>query len=201
MTAFYVFRAMFMTFFGSYRGHEHPHESPPVMCIPLAILAALSLVGGLLFKIPTFLESFFPATEVPEDTSLMLISVASGVIGIFFAWLMYVAKPAMADSLASSFKLIYTTLYNKYWVDEIYDATVVNPIVGGSRWVLWKGADAGLIDGTVNGVGATAQKVGDGLRRLQSGNIRSYATWVLFGSVLAIVALAIATTNVWGGPQ
>jgi NADH-quinone oxidoreductase subunit L len=66
---------------------------------------------------------------------------------------------------------------------------------------LWKGADAGLIDGTVNGVGATAQKVGDGLRRLQSGNIRSYATWVLFGSVLAIVALAIATTNVWGGPQ
>ena len=201
MTAFYVFRAMFMTFFGRYRGHEHPHESPPVMWIPLAILAALSLLGGLLFKIPTFLESFFPAAEVPEDTSLMMISVASGIIGIFFAWLMYVAKPAMADSLASSFKLIHTTLYNKYFVDEIYDATVVNPIVGGSRWVLWKGADAGLIDGTVNGVGTVAQKIGDGLRRLQSGNIRSYATWVLFGSVLAIVALAIATTNVWGGLQ
>ncbi len=201
MTAFYVFRAMFMTFFGKYRGHEHPHESPPVMWIPLAVLAALSLVGGLLIKIPTFLESFFPAAEVPEDTSLMMISVASGVVGIFFAWLMYVAKPAMADSLASSFKLIYTTLYNKYWVDEIYDATVVNPLVGGSHWVLWKGADAGLIDGSVNGVGALAQKGGDVLRRLQSGNIRSYATWVLFGAVLAIVALAIATTNLWGGPQ
>jgi len=105
----------------------------------------------------------------------------------------------MADSLASSFKLLYTTLYNKYWVDEVYDATVVKPLVGGSRWVLWKGADAGLIDGSVNGVGTLAQKAGGVLRLLQSGNIRSYATWVLFGSVLAIVALAIATTNIWGG--
>jgi NADH-quinone oxidoreductase subunit L len=199
MTAFYVFRAMFLAFFGSYRGHEHPHESPPVMWIPLAILAALSLVGGLLIKIPDFLHAFFPIQEVPEDSSLMLISVASGLIGIFFAWLMYIAKPAMADSLASSFKLLYTTLYNKYWVDEVYDATVVKPLVGGSRWVLWKGADAGLIDGSVNGVGTLAQKAGGVLRLLQSGNIRSYATWVLFGSVLAIVALAIATTNIWGG--
>jgi NADH-quinone oxidoreductase subunit L len=131
----------------------------------------------------------------------MLISVASGLIGIFVAWLMYVARPAMADSLASSFKLIYTTLYNKYWVDEVYDATVVNPLVGGSRWVLWKGADAGLIDGSVNGVGALAQKAGGVLRRLQSGNIRSYATWVLFGSVLAIVAMAIASTLPLGGLQ
>src|SRR5580700_2043059 len=63
MTAFYVFRAMFLTFFGSYRGHEHPHESPPVMWIPLAILAVLSLVGGLLFKIPDFLQDIFPAQE------------------------------------------------------------------------------------------------------------------------------------------
>jgi NADH-quinone oxidoreductase subunit L len=200
MTAFYVFRAMFLAFFGSYRGHEHPHESPPVMWIPLAILAALSLVGGYFIQIPTFLRDFFQGVpEVPEDSSLMLISVASGLIGIFFAWLMYIAKPAMADSLASSFKLLYTTLYNKYWVDEVYDATVVKPLVGGSRWVLWRGADAGLIDGSVNGVGTLAQKAGGVLRLLQSGNIRSYATWVLFGSVLAIVALAIATTNIWGG--
>jgi NADH-quinone oxidoreductase subunit L len=201
MTAFYVFRAMFLTFFGSYRGHEHPHESPPVMWIPLAILAALSLVGGLIFKVPDFLQAVFPVQEVPEDTSLMLISVAAGLIGIFVAWLMYVARPAMADSLASSFKPIYTTLYNKYFVDEIYDATVVKPLVGGSRWVLWKGADAGMIDGSVNGVGALAQKVGGVLRMLQSGNIRSYATWVLFGSVLAIVAMAIASTLPSGGLQ
>jgi NADH-quinone oxidoreductase subunit L len=201
MTAFYVFRAMFLAFFGTYRGHEHPHESPPVMWVPLAILGLLSLGGGFI-NIPEFLRNFFAGVpEIPENSTLMIFSVASGLIGIFFAWLMYVAKPAMADSLASSLKLIYTTLYNKYWVDEVYDATIVNPLVGGSRWVLWKGADAGLIDGTVNGVGTVAQKAGGVLRRLQSGNVRSYATWVLFGSVLAIVALAIATTNFWGGLQ
>jgi len=161
----------------------------------------LSLVGGLLIKIPDFLSAFFPAQEVPEDNSLMLISVASGAIGILIAWFVYVAKPAMADSLASTFKFLYTPLYNKYFVDEIYDATIVKPLVGGSRWVLWKGADAGLIDGSVNGVGTLAQKVGGVLRMLQSGNIRSYATWVLFGSVLAIVAMAIASTLPLGGVQ
>ena len=201
MTAFYVFRAMFLTFFGTYRGHGHPHESPPVMWVPLAILAVLSLIGGLIFKIPDFLQAFFHAPEPPEDNSLMMISVASGVIGILIAWFVYIAKPAMADSLASTFKWLYTPLYNKYYVDEIYDATVVKPLVGGSRWVLWKGADAGLIDGSVNGVGSLAQKVGGVLRLLQSGNIRSYATWVLFGSVLAIVAMAIASQLPLGGIQ
>ena len=200
MTAFYVFRAMFLAFLGTYRGQAHPHESPAVMVIPLAILAVLSLGGGLI-KIPDFLHAFFPVQEVPEDSSLMLISVASGVIGLLIAWLLCVAKPAMADSLASTFKPLYTTLYNKYFVDEIYDTTVVKPLVGGSRWVLWRGADAGLIDGSVNGVGSVAQKVGGVLRRLQSGNIRSYATWVLAGSVLAIVAIAISSAISLGGGQ
>jgi NADH-quinone oxidoreductase subunit L len=76
-------------------------------------------------------------------------------------------------------------------VDEIYDAAVVNPVVDGSRTVLWKAADAGMIDGAVNGVGFTARGVGGVLRLMQSGNIRSYATWVLFGGVLVIVAMAI----------
>ena len=189
MTAFYVFRAIFMAFFGEYRGHEHPHESPPVMWAPLAILAALSLAGGLLFKIPEFLSGVFPAAETPEDETLMMISVAAGVIGIFFAWLMYVARPAMAESLAANFRWIYTTLYNKYFVDEIYDATVVKPLVGGSRWVLWKGVDTGVIDGSVNGVGARARNIGSVLRLLQSGNTRSYATWILLGSVVVIIAM------------
>ena len=198
MTAFYVFRAIFLAFFGDYRGHEHPHESPPVMWVPLAILAVLSLIGGLVFKVPDFLRTFFyaplPAPEVPEDQSLMLISVAFGLIGIFVAWLLYVAKPAMAETLAAAFRGLYTTLLNKYYVDEIYDATVVTPLVGGSRWVLWKGTDVRLIDGAVNGVGSLARGVGGVLRQLQSGNIRSYATWVLFGSVVAIIAMFIATT-------
>ena len=201
MTAFYVFRAIFLAFFGEYRGHEHAHESPPVMWIPLAILAVLSLAGGILFKVPEFLTAVFPAAEAPEDNSLMLISVAAGLIGILAAWLVYVARPGMADALAAGLKPLYTALYNKYFVDEIYDATVVKPVVLGSRSVLWKGVDAGLIDGSVNGVGERARNIGAVLRLLQSGNIRSYATWVLFGSVVLIVAMAIASIGAAGGFQ
>jgi NADH-quinone oxidoreductase subunit L len=191
MTAFYVFRAMFMTFFGAYRGHEHPHESPPVMLVPLVVLALLSLFGGFI-AVPTFLGKFFPTVEAPEDFTLVAISVAFGLIGIGVAYVMYVAKPGMADSFANSLGGLYTAVYNKWYVDDIYDATVVNPTVELSRTVLWQGADAGLIDGTVNGAGAAARRVGSVLRLMQSGNIRSYATWVLFGGVLAVVAMMVA---------
>jgi NADH-quinone oxidoreductase subunit L len=191
MTAFYVSRAMFMTFFGSYRGQAHPHESPAVMWVPLAVLAALSLAGGLLFPIPEFLKAMFPAFEEAANPMLMYISVFAGFAGIALAYLMYVRKPGMADSLVQTFRAPYTLVYNKYFVDEIYDAAVVRPLVGGSRIVLWKGVDAGLIDGIVNGVGARCRDVGSILRLLQSGNIRSYATWVLFGSVALLVAMGL----------
>ena len=191
MTAFYVSRAMFMTFFGSYRGKAHAHESPAVMWVPLAVLAALSLAGGWLFPIPAFLKAMFPAFEEAENPMLMYISVFAGFAGIGLAYLMYIVKPGMADSLAQTFKAPYQLIYNKYFVDEIYDATVVGPLVGGSRLVLWKGVDAGLIDGIVNGVGARCRDVGSLLRLLQSGNIRSYATWVLFGSVALLVAMGL----------
>jgi NADH-quinone oxidoreductase subunit L len=180
---------MFLAFFGKYRGDRHPHESPPVMLVPLVVLALLSLGGGFLFKIPAFLGTVFPSREVDEDLVLMAISTAAGVIGILLAWLMYVARPGMADAFAGSVKGLYTLVYNKYFVDELYDAAVVRPLVGGSRVVLWKGVDAGLIDGAVNGVGGRAQRVGGVLKLLQSGNIRSYATWIVLGSVAVIVAL------------
>jgi NADH-quinone oxidoreductase subunit L len=192
MTAFYVFRAMFLTFFGEYRGQGHPHESPPVMLVPLAILALLSIGGGFLFNIPEFLGSVFQQPEVPENTVLMAISTLAGVTGIAVAWLMYIAKPDMADAFAGSVKGLYTLVYNKYFVDEIYDATVVNPVVNGSREVLWKGVDVGVIDGAANGVGDRARDIGGVLRLFQSGDIRSYATWVLFGSVIVIVAMSLA---------
>jgi NADH-quinone oxidoreductase subunit L len=191
LTAFYVSRAMFMTFFGSYRGNAHPHESPAVMWAPLAVLAVLSLVGGFAFPIPEFLKAMFPAFEEAENHMLMYISVFAGFAGIAVAYLMYVVKPGMADSLVQTFKAPYNLVYNKYFVDEIYSATVVRPLVGGSRIVLWKGVDAGLIDGIVNGVGARCRDVGSVLRLLQSGNIRSYATWVLFGSVALILAMGL----------
>jgi NADH-quinone oxidoreductase subunit L len=191
MTAFYVFRAVFMTFFGQYRGHEHPHESSPIMLAPLVALALLSLGGGFI-PIPKFLESIFPTAEAPENMALVAISVAFGLVGIAAAYVMYVVKPGMADSFASSIGGLYKAVYNKWYVDEIYDATIVNPLVDGSRSVLWKVFDVGIIDGAVNGAGGVARRVGSVLRLMQSGNIRSYATWVLFGGVLLIVAMSVA---------
>ena len=195
MTAFYVFRAFFMTFFGEYRGHHHPHESPPVMMIPLVILAILSIFGGFI-KVPEFLSTFFPVAEEPENFTLTLVASSAGLIGIALAAWMYWARPGMADSFAGSVKGLYTLVYNKYFVDEIYDAAVVKPVVNGSRVVLWKGMDAGLIDGMVNGAGTRARNLGSVLRLVQSGNIRSYATWVLLGSLAVIAVVAgIATAG------
>jgi len=193
MTAFYVFRAFFMTFTGKYRGEEHhPHESPPVMMVPLVILAVLSIVGGFVFKVPDFLRTVFPAVEAPEEFGPMAVASAAGLLGIGLAALMYWYKPGIPDSIVGSAKGLYTLVYNKYFVDEIYDAAVVKPLVNGSRVVLWKGADVGLIDGIVNGIGARAKGIGGVLRLAQSGNTRSYATWVAFGSVLLIFLMALA---------
>jgi NADH-quinone oxidoreductase subunit L len=77
-------------------------------------------------------------------------------------------------------------------VDEVYDATVVKPVVGGSRALLWKGMDVGVIDGMANGIASRSRDIGSVLRLLQSGNIRSYAAWVLAGSVMLIVAMGMA---------
>jgi NADH-quinone oxidoreductase subunit L len=191
MTAFYVFRAMFLTFFGTYRGHEHPHESPPVMTVPLVILALLSLGGGFIY-VPAFLANMFPQAAEHHDFALVAFSVAAGLAGIALAWLLYIAKPGLADRIARSLGGLYRLVYNKYFVDEIYHAAIVNPAIDGSRAVLWKGVDAGLIDGVVNGIARRARGMGGVLRMMQSGNIRSYATWVAFGTVLIIVAIGLA---------
>jgi len=119
----------------------------------------------------------------------MAVASAAGLLGIALAYLMYVARPGIPDSIASGAKGLYALIYNKYFVDEIYDAAVVKPVVNGSRVLLWKGADVGLIDGIVNGIGARAKGVGGVLRLVQSGNARSYATWVALGGVLVIVLM------------
>ncbi|HYZ84299.1 MAG TPA: NADH-quinone oxidoreductase subunit L [Bryobacteraceae bacterium] len=190
LTAFYVFRSIFLTFFGEYRGTGHPHESPPSMTMPLIVLAILSLVGGFL-PVPHWLEPVFPPVHEGEHGTLGLIVSAAGLIGIALAYVMYVVAPRIPESIARTFSGVYRLLYNKYYVDEIYDAIFVEPIVQGSRVVLWKGFDAGLIDGIVNGIGARSWNIGAILRQMQSGNIRSYAGWVVLGSVLVILAMTI----------
>jgi NADH-quinone oxidoreductase subunit L len=189
MTAFYVFRAWFLAFTGDYRGQAHPHESPLVMTGPLMILAALSLAGGFI-KVPRILEPMF--AEGPENQTLAWLSAGVGLLGIFLAYVFYVAKRGLADSFAKAAGGLYTLVYNKYFVDEAYDATVVEPLIEGSRTVLWRGVDAGLIDGTVNGVGRRSRGIGSIFRLAQSGNIRSYAAWVVLGSIALLLAVGFA---------
>ena len=193
MTAFYVFRAIFLCFFGTYRGNAHVHESPLVMTAPLMILAALSLGGGYI-DVPQFLEPMFGGGHAEHDETLVYISVAAGALGIALAWLFYVIKPGLADGLARTFSWPYKLFYNKYFVDEAYDAVIVHPLRDGSSSVLWKGVDVGIIDGAVNGTGSLMRAIGGGLRQMQSGYIRRYAAWVVLGSVVII-----AVVSFWGG--
>ncbi|HWQ56573.1 MAG TPA: NADH-quinone oxidoreductase subunit L [Bryobacteraceae bacterium] len=192
MTAFYVFRAMFLTFYGAYRGDKHPHESPAVMIAPLALLAALSLGGGYFLDVPAYLAPLFPASHPHHGFALVAFSVAAGAAGIAMAWLFYVRLPALPDALAARLGGLYTLVANKYFVDEIYGATVVEPLVLGSHAVLWRRIDTGLIDRLVNGIGHSARAAGALLRLVQSGNARSYAAWVLLGSVFLLASMAIA---------
>ena len=211
LTAFYMFRLVFLTFSGKPRYDEHKvhvHESPWSMLGPLVVLAILSVIGGW-FALPTFYggsdyfanflapvfggapEAAGAATEAAtHQLELILAGVAFGtaLIGIAIAYWLYLKNPRKPEDLAKSMKPAYTTLLNKYYVDELYAATVVRPLLWLSTNVFWKAADVVGIDGTVNGIAHGAAAIGDGVRHAQSGNTRSYAVWVVAG---AIVILAV----------
>jgi NADH-quinone oxidoreductase subunit L len=188
MTAFYVFRAFFLAFTGKYRGHHHPHESPLAMTGPLIVLAVLSTIGGF-FDVTKWLAPMYRHPEA-ENLTLVIVSVAAGVIGIAIAAYMYWLKPAVAASMKEGY--FYDLIYHKYYVDEIYDALIVQPVVLLSRFVLWKGVDDALIDGAVNAGSRRIRGVGAILQHMQSGTIRNYATWVMAGSLLVLIILGLA---------
>ena len=184
MTAFYVFRALFVTFFGAYRGQAHPHESPLGMTVPLIVLAILSTVGGFI-AIPKYLDAMFPAGEEGHAMGLVIVSVAAGAIGILIAGVMYLGRPRKESAPGT----LYNLIYHKYYVDEAYNAVIVQPLLVTSRSVLWQLVDNALIDGIVHGVAAQTRNGGNALRKLQSGSIRSYAAWIVVGSVVLVLAM------------
>jgi NADH-quinone oxidoreductase subunit L len=130
----------------------------------------------------------------PENTGeewlLAGTSIAAALIGLFFAYLFYYKSPQLPDRITSKMHGIYMMVLHKYYVDEGYGAIFVKPLLALSTVVLWRGVDQGVIDGLVNGAGAASQGVGNELRQMQSGNIRSYAAWVAIGGA-AIVAYMI----------
>jgi NADH-quinone oxidoreductase subunit L len=211
LTSFYMFRLIFLTFFGKQRydeHHVHVHESPKNMLIPLMVLAVLSLVGGWLAApafwggtdyFTKFLEPVFAmgATEAASaeaathalEIPLAVIAVITATIGLLVAYWLYLKKPEKPAELAKSMKGAYNTLLNKYYVDELYAAAVVKPLLWLSTHVLWQTVDVQMIDGAVNGIAKGATDVGDGVRHAQSGNTRSYAVWVVIGAIVVIAII------------
>jgi NADH-quinone oxidoreductase subunit L len=130
------------------------------------------------------------AHEAPEDTGTegMLMAVSTGIAfaGIGIAAFFWLRRPDGADALARQFSAVYRLLLNKYYIDEIYNALIVQPIKQVSTLGLWKAADVGLIDGIVNGVGGSIQGVSSTLRRVQTGSVRTYAASLFFGAALIL---------------
>ena len=200
ITAFYMFRAVFMTFHGEARfdhHHVHPHESPPLMTVPLMALAGLSVVGGLVgFPIIEGANKFkdFLAPSITPlvhevhapawfEITMMIFSMAVAAAGIFMAYKFYMKKPELPEKVIQKIPVIYDLVYHKYYVDEIYDAAVVEPIKNGSDF-LWHGVDETVIDGAVNGSATTVGWLSSHLRKLETGFVQSYALAILIGAVL-----------------
>jgi NADH-quinone oxidoreductase subunit L len=126
------------------------------------------------------------AAEEALELTLMAVSSGIAVAGIAIAFFIWVMRRELAAGLAASFGPIYRLLLNKYYVDEVYDASVVHPLGAVSRDGLWKAVDVGVIDGAVNGVGAIVEAGAATLRRLQNGSVRTYASSFFVGVVLVL---------------
>jgi NADH-quinone oxidoreductase subunit L len=223
MTSFYMFRLLFMTFWGEYRGapagdgHGHgghgdgtPHESPWVMLGPLVLLAVLSIVGGWIGwpqalwggnHFEHFLEPVMggsaelaagTANAVAEhgsrglELALTGVSILVGFSGLGLAWLLYVSRRDLPERIATSVQGFHTAVLNKYYIDELYGAAVIQPIINFARSVLWRDIDVGVIDRSVNASAEGVREVSDNVRVIYSGNIRSYAGWISAGAAVVV---------------
>jgi NADH-quinone oxidoreductase subunit L len=209
LTATYMFRLVFLTFHGPPKraptGSHHLHDAPPSMAFVLIVLAIGSVLAGYI-GVPHALgghnalgEWLAPSFAVPGgehgiggelDTALelrlMMVSSAIGLIGIALAYLLWMKRRDIVDALSRRFFAVHRLLLNKYYVDEIYDALIVQPVKVISRDWLWRGFDVGVIDGAVNGAGAIVSGFAWLLRRTQTGSVRAYAGSVFIGVVLIL---------------
>jgi NADH-quinone oxidoreductase subunit L len=230
MTAFYMFRAVFLTFHGTDRvSHEakhHLHESPPAMTMPLVVLAAGALLVGFL-GVPAalhgnntfhhWLEPVFAGRIGTHDIGvgmntvapavhgtvlaeaeaghssiellLMLLSVVVAASGILLARVFYVAKPQIPGLVTARLGGLYTLVFNKYYVDELYERTIVRPGYALADNLMYRVIDAGIIEGIVNGVGITARLIGAVTRLVESGVVRTYAFFMLIGFLFLMYQL------------
>jgi NADH-quinone oxidoreductase subunit L len=205
LTAFYAFRLVFLTFLGEKRFNPqrlHPHDPRSAMALPLLILAALSVAGGFAgiphaSAIERWLDPIFAPAKykvlmaereggLPEYL-LMIVSVGAAVAGVFAARWAYLQRRDAIAVITKKYARLYRWLSNKYFIDEAYEAVVVNPVVRLSRNFFWKGVDEAVIDGTVNGSAKLAEILAQLARKVQTGVAQFYAL-VFVGGVLFMVA-------------
>jgi NADH-quinone oxidoreductase subunit L len=216
MTAFYMFRCLYMTFYGEQRTHkkakDHVHESPWVITLPLVVLAALATVGGLIGiphaidflhvgnRLEHFLAPVFEHSQhlyeieahgtAATEISLMVLSVIIAVIGISAATVMYLKNPGLPAKFTSSFSKLHRWVYNKWYIDELYDALFVNSTKNLGTFC-WKGFDVKVVDGIVNGTGKVVNAFSTALRYTQSGLIHNYALTMVLGMVVMVAVLIL----------
>ncbi|HEX7343928.1 MAG TPA: NADH-quinone oxidoreductase subunit L, partial [bacterium] len=215
LTAFYMFRLVYMTFYGDFRsaqGQAHPQESPPVMTVPLIVLAVLSVIGGWV-GIPHVLGGgnqievwfdpvFEPAQTIvaqaaesaqhggSQELMVMLLSIVIALFGIWLAYTFYRKKTELPEKISKGVGPLYDLVFNKYYVDEIYAASVVKPIRASSDFLLWRVFDVKFVDGSVNGIAKLTGSMGSVARRLQTGLVSNYAL-IFAAAVLVIVAVFV----------
>ncbi|MFB3895857.1 MAG: NADH-quinone oxidoreductase subunit L [bacterium] len=200
LTAFYIFRLFFLVFYGESRidAEKIPHlqESPKVMTYPMLILAIFSIISGMLCMsvshwspCGTYFTPIFG--DIPEKTGAMLnlelmaISVLAAGIGVYIAYKMYRQRSVNPDILATRFSGVYRLLLNKYYIDELYDKVLVNPIVRLAD-ILWRFFDDKIVDGTVNGVASFIEWSGGIVRRVQSGYLVNYVMLFVLGIIIIL---------------
>ncbi|NLH50028.1 MAG: NADH-quinone oxidoreductase subunit L [Myxococcales bacterium] len=207
MTAFYMFRALLLAFFGESRLEPHTaahvHESPKMMTVPLLVLALLSVVGGFA-GVPAAIgggahfaswlapvvggEAAAEGGHAPAalEIGLMALSVLVALTGIALAFVFYGRRLGRAERFTTAWPKLHRAVWNKYYVDEFNDAAVINPLKRVATNFLWLFIDAAVIDGAVNGVAATAKRSGALLARLQTGRVYAYALTISLGAVVLL---------------
>jgi len=208
LTAFYMFRVHIRTFYGEFRGsaeaRSHIHEPAGTVLVPLYVLAVLSAVAGLLsppqlwgdlmgiaesnslhhFLAPVLSHGAEHHVEHATEWLLVAAAVAAFLVGGGLAWWMYAVRPGVPALLRQRASGLYTAVVNKYWVDEFYDAAIVRPLVVVSERVLFRGIDAGGIDGLVNGAaGAVRALAARGLKHAQTGLAQRYLFFMIAGDL------------------